>query len=196
MGRAGLVVGRKELAMGIIAAGEEGQLSLSRLDDDFRCGLDLAIPQTANHFQDFAPGREWSAAAALVGIHGIHEFDFVVRIVTLASGRINFASTLGFAAWVAGAAFDTIWRRSLRREAAAVGNAAALAQTLFDDLIHFQSGGHSRLREGKTKRTDRLKKGDMFATTMSQRCESLLDVELCHTTADSANCADQEGSIS
>lgn len=157
MRHAGLVIGR-----GLGDASDRRKdfesASLSRLDDDLRRGFDLAIAETANDFEDFAPSWERSAAAAFVGVHGIHEFDFVERIVALASGRINFTSALGLAAWVAGAAFDSIRRRSLRRKAAAVGDATIFAQTLFDGLMHFQSGGHNRLRERKAVRTEGLKK--------------------------------------
>ncbi len=148
MGHAGLVVGRKDLAMRMIASRDDGQTRLSRFDDDFRRRLDFAIAETANDFENFAPSWERSATAAFVVIHGTHELDFVERIVAFASGRINFSSALGFAAWIAGTAFDAI-RCPLSWEAASLCDATVFAQTLFDDLIHFQSSGHSWLREGK-----------------------------------------------
>lgn len=63
--------------MRMIVSREESQLSLARLDDDFRRGLDLTIAETTNDFENLAPSWEWSAAAPLVVVHGVHELDFV-----------------------------------------------------------------------------------------------------------------------
>ena len=37
----------------------------------------LGVTKAANHFEDFAPGREVTPALSLVIVHRLHEFDFV-----------------------------------------------------------------------------------------------------------------------
>ena len=41
------------------------------------------------YFEDFAAGREHAAAGSLVGVHGLHEFDFLRRVVSFARGRVD-----------------------------------------------------------------------------------------------------------
>ena len=48
--------------------------------------------QRIQHFQRFAPGREGSAIVALVLVHRLHEFDFVVVVIALAGRRIDLAT--------------------------------------------------------------------------------------------------------
>src|ERR1043165_8693656 len=69
---------------------------------------DLAIAEGVHDFQDLTPGRERTTVFALVLVHCLHEFDFVVIVVALAGGWINLAPTFAFlvAAIFAGSAFQ------------------------------------------------------------------------------------------
>src|SRR5579883_3429150 len=48
------------------------------------------------HFQDFTPGRERTAIGAFVLVHRLHENDFFVAVILLASGGINLAAAFAF----------------------------------------------------------------------------------------------------
>src|SRR5262249_59455447 len=67
---------------------------------------DLAIPQSAEDFQDFAPGREGTAVGALIEVHRSHELDFVVRVIALAGGGIDLPAAFPLAAIFAAPPFE------------------------------------------------------------------------------------------
>ena len=52
-------------------------------------GLDLAVAEGDEHFEDLAPGRERAAVFPLVAFHRAHERGFVVVVVALAGGRVD-----------------------------------------------------------------------------------------------------------
>lgn len=51
------------------------------------------VAQVANDFQDFAAGGKHPPIGPLVSIQGLHELDFVCRIIALASGGVDLATT-------------------------------------------------------------------------------------------------------
>lgn len=56
------------------------------------------VPETANDLEDFAACGEHAAGRPFVGIHGLHELDFVVGVISLTRGGIDLAATLRLAA--------------------------------------------------------------------------------------------------
>src|SRR5713101_1102388 len=59
---------------------------------------DLSIAQSCEDFQHFAPCGERSAVIALVLVPRLHEGNFVIRVVALAGGGVDLASTFAGAA--------------------------------------------------------------------------------------------------
>src|SRR5689334_18361123 len=67
--------------------------------------LGFAVAERAEHFEDFAPGREGPAIGAFVLVHRLHEDDFFVAVVFLAGGRVHLTAAFALlAAVLAGAA--------------------------------------------------------------------------------------------
>ncbi len=61
------------------------------------CGLlvrQLVVAESANDFQDFAACREHPSRGVLVVIHGPHELDFLLVVISLASRWIDMTTTL------------------------------------------------------------------------------------------------------
>ena len=55
------------------------------------------VAHVANHFEDFTAGWEHSPVGTFVGVQGLHELDFVSRIVAFARGRIDLTASLHLA---------------------------------------------------------------------------------------------------
>src|SRR5580698_3236574 len=52
----------------------------------------FAVTEILQDFEDLAPRGELPSATALVKVHGLHELDLFLRVVTLAGGRVDLAS--------------------------------------------------------------------------------------------------------
>lgn len=55
-----------------------------------------AVAQVSDDFQNFAAGRKHPAMLAFVCVHGLHELDFVTRVISFASGGVDLTPALRF----------------------------------------------------------------------------------------------------
>tara|TARA_R100001132_G_C3275623_1_gene99127 strand:+ start:7679 stop:8125 length:447 start_codon:yes stop_codon:yes gene_type:complete len=85
------------IIVGPEGAGDVAVSLTSGLKHDISWFGDLAISHAVQHFQNFTPGGELSPAASFVIIHGFHEVDFLIAVITFARGGIDLATTLDFA---------------------------------------------------------------------------------------------------
>ena len=57
-----------------------------------------AVTQVAEDLQHFAAGGRSPTAGPLVGVHGVHELDFIIGVVAFARGRVDLASAVDLGA--------------------------------------------------------------------------------------------------
>ena len=57
----------------------------------------LAVAHGSQNLKHFAPGGKLAAAAPFVVVHRTHEFDFILRVVAFAGGRVDLAAAFNFA---------------------------------------------------------------------------------------------------
>jgi hypothetical protein len=92
----------------LVQIGSQVQFAIGFLSDKRRrCrGFSrLLIPEISEYFEDFTTGWEHPAAGSLVGVHGLHEFDLLIRVITLASRGVDLSATWRLASWALSALF-------------------------------------------------------------------------------------------
>src|SRR5579859_1813905 len=127
--------------------------------------LHFAVPERLKDFEDFAPSRKGTAIVALVLIHGLHEGNLIIRVFTLAGGRVDLA-----AAFAVFPRFGGIFLADVLAALQGHGDAALAAF----DLFAIRSGVLAHRRRPHKNRHGRVSRPSWGAKSRKHAISALL----------------------